>query len=264
MKKSLLTSILLATAIAAYITYSMSQEVGTVEITIFADRTLQAPLEEIAESYKEHMTNLGIDVKITFVYGSSGYVLSQLKIHGKGDLYIADDSHFALIGVREGILREDTYREIGYIHLSLIVPEGNPKAIRSVRDALSRDDVRIAVGNPEHVSAGILAYQLFKEHNMTGRVEELVRSGRVVYVNSASEAASQVILGTIDAALTFNIYEILYPDKLDAVKDPIVEGVKAPVVIAVPRNHGAYSLDLYSYILDNVEVFEKYGVQVEK
>ena len=230
-------------------------------ILVFADRTLQPPLEELARMYVEDKSREGVDVNVTFIYGSSGYVLSQLEIQGRGDVYVADDKHFALVGVEKGLLYPKTLETIGYLRLVLVVGEGNPKGITSVEDALERSDVTIAIGNPEHVSAGVLAKRVLEKAGLWDKVEDLVGSGRIVMVKSASEAASYVMMGLVDAAITFNIYVTLNPDRLDAVEDPILASLRAPVVVALPRGASEAGVEFYNYILENKEVFYKYGVE---
>jgi len=235
----------------------------TVEMYIYADRTLQAPLEALLEGFKREMLLEGFNVEYRLFYGSSGFALSQLELRGHGDLYVADGLHFALIGVEKGLLDPESLEVIGYIHLALLVPEGNPKGIEGLMDALGRGDVRMAVGNPEHVTAGVLAFQLFRSLGLEEEVWRLVGEGRIVLAGSASEAANLVLTGAVDAALTFNVYEALNPDKLDSVPDPTVESVRAEVVVALPAERGPLAEKLYTYILENRRVFAGYGVEVE-
>ncbi len=234
-----------------------------VEVYVFADRTLQAPLEILLVGFQEQALRKGYIVEYVTTYGSSGFALSRLELRGSGDLYVADGMHFALLGVEKGLLDPGNLEVIGYIHLALLVEEGNPKNIESLMDALERDDVRIAVGNPEHVTAGVLAFQLFRSLGVEDKVWRLVSEGRVVLAGSASEAANLLLTGAVDAALTFNVYEALNPEELDSVPDPSVEAVKAEVVVALPVERGPLAEDLYNYILENRGVFAEYGVNVE-
>ncbi len=254
-------SIILALTGASLLLYNGGQGDDTVRLVVYADRTLQPALEELAEGFTGYMAGRGVSVNVTFVYGSSGFVLSQLRLHGGGDLYVSDDEYFARLGLEEGLLSRDYYTVVGTLRLALVVQEGNPKGVKSLRDALERDDVILALGNPEHVSAGVLADRLLEEAGLKGVVEELVREGRVVYVDSAAQVASRVMLGVVDAGVTFNVYPLLYPDRLDEVEDPLVAGVRAPVVVAVPASHGKYSLELYNYVVSHRDVFYKYGVE---
>lgn len=227
-------------------------------IKVFADRTLQKPLEEILSMYVQERCQ-GCTVKWT--WGSSGYALSQLAIEGNGDLYVADDEHFPKKGVQDGLLVPDSLATVGYVRLTLIVKNGNPKNITSLMDALQRPGITVAMGNPEHVSAGVLAWRLFQEANLTGLVEQLVREGKVKYAPSASEAAAWVRAGLVDAAITFHIYAHLYPQDLAEVRDQLLDKVRAPVVVALPTNHSPLAPDLHAYVVAHKDVFWKYGVE---
>lgn len=231
---------------------------GHASIRIYADRTLQKPLEEIIASFLSERCE---GCRVAWVWGSSGYALSRLSIDGGGDLYVADDAYFPNKGVREGLLEPGSLAVVGYLRLTLIVSEGNPKNITSLVDALKRPDVVIAVGNPEHVSAGVLARSVFEEAGLTGLIDELVKRGRVRYASSAAEAASWVRMGLADVAVTFNIYATLWPDDLDEVADPLLAEVKAPVIVALPVDRGPLADDLYMYVVENAQVFWKYGVE---
>lgn len=238
------------------------QEGGNnIVVTVYADRTLQPALEEIIGSYTKLLERRGIEVDVKYVYGSSGFALSQLELAGSGDLYVADGLHYAMIGVEKGILDGGSVKRVGVIRLALIVAEGNPKGVKSLADALKRPDIRLAVGNPEHVTAGVLAWRLFDEIGVKGEVERLVEEGRIVVVESAFQAANLVILGVVDAAITFNVYNTLYPSELDEVYDPQVASVRDYVVVALPTFRGPLAEDLYRFVLENVSVFYKYGVE---
>lgn len=228
-------------------------------LVLFVDRTLQEPIEELASSFEKQVESWGKSVEVSVVYGSSGYVLSQLEMLGRGDLYVSDDVHFALIGVEKGLLDNSSLAVVGYVKLGLVILSGNPKDVTSIADALSRSDVKIALGNPEHVSAGILARKVMEKWRLWSQVEEGVREGRVFYAESAAKAASYVRMGIADVAVTFTIFAYRYDD-LEVLEDPILGETVAPVIVALPTNRGALAEDFYSYVLNNREVFYKYGV----
>jgi len=244
---------------AAALAASMAHESGGRVVRVYADATLRPPLEEILSSFIEDECEG--DCRVVWVWGSSGYTLSRIRLDGGGDLYVADDSHFPEAGVEEGILEPGSLTVVGYVRLALIVAEGNPKNITSLQEALSREDVVVAIGNPEHVSAGVLAWRIIVENGFGGEAWDLVREGRILLAPSAAEAAAMVRLGVADAAVTFSVYVSLWPGELEEVDDLQVSTVKAPVVVALPATHGPLARSLYEYVLRNREVFWEYGVE---
>ncbi|WP_148678867.1 molybdate ABC transporter substrate-binding protein [Aeropyrum pernix] len=228
-----------------------------VEVLVFADRTLQAPLEEVLSSFSRER-----GVNVSYVYGSSGFVLAQLELRGNGDLYVSDGWEFAVKGVEEGLLDKEYFTVVGCIRLALIVEKGNPKGVSSLRDALERDDVTVALGNPEHVTAGVLAWRLLEELGLEEAAVKGIGDGRVVLVDSASQAAYYVATGLADAAVTFNVYTVLMGDKVEEVYDGAVASVKAPVVVALPVNRGPLAEDLFRFVVEHSYVFADYGVEV--
>lgn len=227
-------------------------------LLLFVDRTLQLPIEELIKLFKEEYGYSTIHVKI--IYGSSGYVLSQLELYGRGDLYVSDGGHFLEKGIRKGLINKSSIKVIGYLKVSLIVREGNPKNIKSVYDALIRNDIRLAIGNPEHVIAGIIAKEILLRNGLWGLVESGISSGRVIFAKSAYVAASYVKMGVVDCALTFKIFEYLDEKELDEVHDAILEEEYGEVIVALPVNTSKIGRQLYQFIIKNLNIFYKYGI----
>lgn len=248
-----------AAAIAVLVAVLAMEPGRSYSVVVYADRTLQAPLEEIVNEFLEGLEGRGVKAEVLYFYGSSGFVLAQLELRGGGDLYVSDGWEFALQGLEKGLLDSGYFQVVGCIRLALLVAEGNPKGVSSLEDALSRGDVTIAIGNPEHVTAGVLAWSLFQELGLEGEVERLVSEGRVVYADSASQAASYVIQGVVDTAISFNTYLSLRPQELDEVYDPVVASVKAPIVVALPVERGPLAVELFEHVVASKDVFAKYG-----
>lgn len=227
-------------------------------LLLFVDRTLQLPIEELIELFREEYGYS--TMQITTIYGSSGHVLSQLELYGRGDLYVSDGGHFLEEGVRRGLINRSSIKAIGYLKVSLLVGEGNPKNIKNVYDALIRDDIKLAIGNPEHVIAGIIAKDILLRNGLWSLVEDGISGGRVVFAKSAYIAASYVKLGVVDCAITFKVFEYFDEKELDEVYDPILEEEYGEVVIALPINASKIGRQLYHFIIKNLDVFYKYGI----
>lgn len=232
--------------------------IGKDRVLLFVDKTLQRPVEELVDEFN---AEYGLDIDVVYIYGSSGRVLSQLELYGRGDIYIADGGFFLDDGVSRGLIVNGSAVEVGYLPLSLLVAKGNPKGINGVLDALVRDDVVLAMGNPEHVVSGVIVKEILEEAGLWRYILDGLERGRVVYADSASKAASYVKLGVADCALTFGIFGYISPQDLDMVSDPLLDGKGGDVVVALASGYSGVGEELYRYILSHLDVFYGFGVE---
>ncbi len=94
-------------------------------LLIFAGAASKPPTEEAAKIFQEKYS-----IPVDVVFGGSGFVLSQMKLSGKGDLYFPGSSDFMEIAKREGFVLPETEKIIVYLVSSINVQKGNPKGIR--------------------------------------------------------------------------------------------------------------------------------------
>ena len=144
--------------------------VGTVTgepLVFYCAAGMQPPVKATAEKYEEEY---GIPIQIQ--YGGSGTLLSSIRVAKQGDLYLAADESYIDIAREQGLLAEAL--PLAYIRPVIIVQKGNPKNIRSIRD-LPREDVTIALGNPDAASIGKTTKRLLEAAGQWQRVERATR-----------------------------------------------------------------------------------------
>ena len=115
-------------------------------LTVFCAAGLKQPVEAIAAKYREE---LGVEVQLQ--YGGTGTLLSQIRVAQRGDLFIAADD----AGVTDA-RKFDAIREVIPMVKQrpvIAVRAGNPKKIATLAD-LARDDVKLALANPEAAAIG--------------------------------------------------------------------------------------------------------------
>jgi len=95
-------------------------------------------------------------------------------------------------------LVEGTARVLARSSLSLIVPEGNPAKIKRLEDLKNPRVRRIALGEPERLSAGHAAVQALKRAQLWEAVKD-----RVSFVREAATLKIVVAEGKADAALVY-------------------------------------------------------------
>ncbi len=159
-------------------------------LTVYCAAALKTPVEAAARQFS---TELGIDV--TFQYGGTGTLLSQLQIAKQGDLFIAADDGSLADAASRGLIEEVV--PIARLHPVIAVFKGNPKAIRSLAD-LSRGDVKLALANPESASISKVTRKL-----LAAQWEPFAAKATVMKP-TVTEIAADLQLGTVDAAIVWD------------------------------------------------------------
>ena len=129
-------------------------------ILVFAGAASKPATEEAARIFQEK-TGLAVDL----IFGGSGFILAQMKLTKKGDLYFPGSSDLMGLAKREGLVLPESEKVIVYLIPAINVQKGNPKGIYSLKD-LTKDGIRVAIGNPEMVCVGTYAVEII-EKNLT-------------------------------------------------------------------------------------------------
>jgi molybdenum ABC transporter molybdate-binding protein len=159
-------------------------------LMVFCAAGVKKPIVEIAKQYQEEF---GVEVQLQ--YGGTSTLLSQVQIAKRGDLFIAaDDTAVAKAG-EKGATRETLAMAVQYPVIA--VAAGNPKGIRSVGDLL-RDDVRVAVGNPEAASIGKAT------RRGMGALWDAFEKKAAVMKPTVTELAQDLKVDAVDAAVIWN------------------------------------------------------------
>lgn len=176
---------------------------------VFAGAASKPALEEAGRAF-EGKTG----VKVRFIFGGSGTVLSQIKMSRRGDLYIPGSPDFMVMAERDGVVEPSSIKIMAYLVPAILVQEGNPQNIRTPAD-LAKPGLRVAIGNPEAVCVGLYAYELL-EHN--GLLDDVRRSGTVVtYAESCEKTATLLALKKVDAVIGWDVFAGWHPDAIDRV-----------------------------------------------
>jgi molybdate transport system substrate-binding protein len=97
------------------------------KILVFAGAASKPATEEAVLRFT---TETAIPVDVAF--GGSGYVLSQMKLSRKGDLYFPGSSDFMEMAKREEWVFADSEKVIAYLIPAINVQRGNPKGISAL------------------------------------------------------------------------------------------------------------------------------------
>ncbi len=192
MKKSLSILAVVAVLAGGFFLLSRSQPKHTEadSLTVYCAAGLKQPVEEIAAAYEKEF-----GVAINLQYGGTGTLLTDLRVSGKGDLFIAADASAIENARRLDLVREDL--PIVRQHPVIAVKAGNPKNIATLDD-LFRDDVKTAVANPEAASIGRSTQAALGER------WEALAAHVAVMKPTVTALAADLTVGAVDVAIIWD------------------------------------------------------------
>jgi molybdenum ABC transporter molybdate-binding protein len=221
----LVVTLVIAAVIVALLVWQPGTETGARQLLVFCASGLQEPVAAVAEAYEKEC---GVAVQLQ--YGGSGTLLSNLQVAKQGDLYVAGDESYINRARAQDLVDEAI--PLATMRPVLVVKQGNPAGVSSVRDLL-RPEVRTALGNPGAAAVGKLARQLLTEAGVWADVEKAVRS-RGVFKPTVNEVANDVKLGTVEAGIVWDATANQYPE-LEALPLPGAETAGMHVTVGVLR-----------------------------
>jgi molybdate transport system substrate-binding protein len=207
MKKTINLTILIA-----LLTFVVGQKglPSSKKILIFAGAASKPATEEVIKTFHE---KFGIPVDVSF--GGSGFVLSQMKLARKGDLYFPGSSDFMEMAKKDGLVFPETEKIIVYLVPAINIQKGNPKGIHSLKD-LTKDGIRVAIANPEFVCVGTYAVEII-EKNLTPLEKERFKKNLVNYTESCEKTANVISLKAVDAVLGWRVFQYWDPERIETI-----------------------------------------------
>ena len=172
---------------------------GQKPLLLFCAAGLKPPVEAIAREYEQ---TFGVPVQLQ--YGGSGTLLSNLRISGAGDLFLAAGESYVKSAHALGLLAETI--PLARLRPVIAVGRGNPKNIRTLDD-LRRTDVRVAMANPESASIGRTVQELLQHAGQWAALEKRV----TVFKPTVNDVANDVKIGSVDAGIVWDGTARQYP-----------------------------------------------------
>jgi molybdate transport system substrate-binding protein len=225
-------------------------------ILIFAGAASKPATEEAIKTFNE---NSGISIDVSF--GGSGFVLSQMKLMKKGDLYFPGSSDFMEVAKKEGLVFPETEKIVVYLIPAINVQKGNPKRIYSLKD-LSKDGIRVAIANPEFVCLGTYAVEIV-EKNFNSIEKENLKRNLVNYTESCEKTANAISLKAVDAVIGWRVFQYWDPERIETVylkPDEIPRIGYIPIAISKYSQDKTLAQKFIEFLLspEGKTIFQKY------
>ena len=179
-------------------------------LLVYAGAASKPAVEEIVPLFEKKFNT---DVEILF--GGSGFVLSQMKLSGKGDVYFPGSSDYMEIAKREGLVYPETEKKLVYLVNAINVQKGNPKGIHSIHD-LCKPGIRVALANPEGVCLGTYSVELLEKNLDKDEIKQF-RTNLLNYTESCDKTAAVIALKSADAVIGWRVFQYWNPDKIKSI-----------------------------------------------
>jgi len=196
--------------ILSVLSFAQDAQSSSNRMLIFCGAASKPATEEGVRIFQERF---GVTVDV--IFGGSGFVLSQMKLSKKGDLYLPGSSDFMELAKKERLVFPESEKILVYLISAINVQKGNPKGIYSLRD-LTRDGVRIAIGNPETVCVGTYAVEII-EKNLSPTQKERFKKNLVNYTESCEKTANVISLKAVDAVLGWRVFQYWDPERIETI-----------------------------------------------
>jgi molybdenum ABC transporter molybdate-binding protein len=229
------------------------------ELVFFAGSVNRRALEPILDRFSQRE-----GVEINTIYNGCGILTAQMRTlirEGRGarnfpDSYMACDRYY-LETVKD--LFQDTH-DVSNVPIRLVVAAGNPKQIQSLRD-LVRPGVRVALGQPDQCTIGVLSRRLLEA---AGIYERVLEQNVVTQTATSSLLVPAITTGSADVALVYASDALAESDRLGIVRidSPLALAVQ-PFGVARSSDHKHLVRRLFREIAKSRAQFEAAGFQWE-
>lgn len=196
------------------------------ELTVYCAAGLHEALREITAAYQKEY---GVTVRLQ--PDASGALLAKLQLKPDGaDLYLAADESYMRQARSLGLVAE--VLPVARQHAVIAVPQGNPQKIAGVDDLL-REDLRVVLPNPKSAAVGRVAEEALTASGQWAALQQRMQQsgGKVSQVGSVTEAAQDVKVGTVAAAIVWDATARQFG--LEAVEVPVFQKQTETSVLGV-------------------------------
>ncbi|NOU36505.1 MAG: molybdate ABC transporter substrate-binding protein [Kiritimatiellaceae bacterium] len=223
------------------------------EITFFCGSVNRRAVDATVKEFEQRE-----GVTVNTIYNGCGTLTGQMKVikqkegsAGFPDVYMACDRYY-LNNVRDWF-QEDI--DVSDAAIVIAVPKGNPKNIQGVAD-LTKENIRIAVGQPEQCTIGALTRIMLEKMNVYGSV----MSNVVTQTASSAMLIPAVTTKSVDAAIAYITDTKSESDKVDVIRidSPFAIAVQ-PFSVACSSEHKFLGRRLFGKIAASEKRFEDAG-----
>ena len=254
--KKLGTAVVLSLIVGLLMLDPLGKSFAADSLMVFAGAASKPPTEEAAKVFEEKS-----GIKVDVIFGGSGYVLSQMILGKKGDIYLPGSSDYMEVAKKKEVVFPETEKIVVYLVPAINVQRGNPKNIKTLKD-LTRPGLKVAIANPEGVCVGAYAVEVI-ESFFTPEEKESLKKNLINYTESCEKTATAISLKAADAVIGWRVFEHWDPERIETVPlkpSEIIRIGYIPIAISRLTSNRPLAQRFIDFLLseDGKAVFRKY------
>ncbi|MGR5062960.1 molybdate ABC transporter substrate-binding protein [Photobacterium sp. DNB22_13_2] len=162
-----------STVIAIAISVLSFSSLASEKVTVFAASSLTNAMNEVVSAYE-----LKTGEKPTVSYASSSALARQIAQGAPADIYLSANEKWMDYLVQQGVIEVSTRKPLLHNSLVMVAPNDYPQQNMTLNSSfdLSKalDGTRLAVGDPNHVPAGVYTKEALEHIGLWQQAERLL------------------------------------------------------------------------------------------
>jgi molybdate transport system substrate-binding protein len=161
------------------------------QITVAAASDLTAAFEEIGREFEATQ-----NIKVVFVFGSTGMLTRQIENGAPMDLFAAANVAYVNQLEQKGLIVPDTKAIYARGRITLWTTADSPLKVETVSDLTRPEIKRVAIANPDHAPYGLAAKQALESAGVWESVKP-----KLVYGDNIRQTLQYAETGNVDVSI---------------------------------------------------------------
>ena len=229
-----------------------------VELHVAAAASLTDVMQELALVYEK----VHPEVKVIFNFGSSGSLQQAIQNGGQADLFFSAAQKQMDVLEQDGLLLENSRRDLWCNQLVLIVPADRGMSLKDFRQLTDSEIKRIAMGEPKGVPVGQYTEEVLTNLGILENVK-----AKAVYGLDVRQVLAWVETGEVDCGVVYAT-DAAASDKVKIVAKAPADSHKPivyPAAILKDSRQQDVASDFLAFCMSEKgkALLEKYGFEVK-
>ena len=224
-----------------------------IELTVSVAASLTDVMEEVKTQYELENTN----VEITYIFGSSGMLQTQIEQGAEVDVFFSAGKKQMDALIEKELVNVETTTDLLQNKLVLIAPIEGGKDIKITQ--LGEEDItKIAIGNPESVPVGSYSKNVLDSLELWDAVQ-----GKLNLATDVRQVLTWVEMGEVDCGFVYETDAKISPKVkiIDTAKEEHYKKIIYPVGIVAESANQEMSKEFIDFLStpEMIEVFTDFG-----